>query len=58
MTAIAGQAPRHLCPVCRRPVTRTNHHRIQGHYDKANNNCEASFEPFGITSIEYTQGAA
>jgi hypothetical protein len=50
---------RHLCPVCRRPIVRTRHHRICGHYDKAGSldmrrgiprdPCPGSFAPFDIT---------
>jgi hypothetical protein len=44
----------HLCPVCRRHVIRTTHHRIQGHFDKAHNACEGSYEPFAITITQET----
>jgi hypothetical protein len=42
--------PRHLCPVCWRPVTRTYpNHNINGHTDKAGNPCPASHTPFYTT---------
>jgi hypothetical protein len=45
---------RHLCPVCHRPVTRTQHHNIGGHYDKNHNICPGSYQNFDITIQEAT----
>lgn len=42
----------HLCPVCRRTVTRTKQHNICGHYDKAHEICPASYRSFDITITE------
>jgi hypothetical protein len=41
----------HLCPTCWRPATRTPHHKIYAHFDKAYNPCESSGEPFYTTLI-------
>lgn len=45
---------RHLCPVCHRPVKRTKHHNIAGHFDKNKTICPASYRTYDITLIDET----
>jgi hypothetical protein len=37
-------APKRVCPVCRRPVTRTRRGNIAGHFDNIGHPCPASYE--------------